>query len=68
MFENKGSNAPVVEGQTYDVKIEDVAKKGDGIARIEGFVIFVPGTKVGDDVKILVETVKRNFAVAKVVT
>lgn len=67
MFESKGSNAPVEAGHTYDVKIEDVAKKGDGIARIEGFVIFVPGTKVGDDVKILVETVKRNFAVAKVV-
>jgi predicted RNA-binding protein with TRAM domain len=67
MFESKGSNAPVVAGQTYDVKIEDVAKKGDGIARIEGFVIFVPGTKVGDQVKIEVETVKRNFAVAKVV-
>ncbi len=68
MFESKGSNAPVVAGQTYDVKIEDVAKKGDGIARIEGFIIFVPGTKVGDQVKIEVETVKRNFAVAKVVT
>jgi predicted RNA-binding protein with TRAM domain len=68
MFESKGSNAPVVEGQTYDVKIEDTAKKGDGIARIEGFVIFVPGSKVGDNVKILVETVKRNFAVAKIVS
>ena len=67
MFESKSSNAPVVEGQTYDVKIEDTAKKGDGIARIEGFVIFVPGTRVGDSVKIQVETVKRNFAVAKVV-
>jgi len=68
MFSDKGTNAPVVAGQTYDVKIEDVAKKGDGIARIEGFVIFVPGSKVGDDLKIEVETVKRNFAIAKIVS
>ncbi len=52
-------------GNTYDVKIEDIAREGDGIARIQGFVIFVPGTKVGDEVKIKVNTVKRNFAIAE---
>lgn len=55
--------APVQEGEEYDVKIEDIAKKGDGIARIEGFVIFVAGTKVGDEVRIQVDSVKRNFAI-----
>lgn len=65
MFRDNKGNAPVAVGNTYDVKIEDIAREGDGIARIQGFVIFVPGTKVGDEVKIKVNTVKRNFAIAE---
>ena len=30
--------APVEIGKQYDVKIEEIARQGDGIARIEGFV------------------------------
>ncbi|MEA3325199.1 MAG: TRAM domain-containing protein, partial [Euryarchaeota archaeon] len=37
-----------------------------GVARIDGFVIFVPGTKVGDSVKIKVDKVMRRFAIAAV--
>lgn len=57
--------APVKVGETYDVSIEDIAKEGDGIGRIEGFVIFVPQTKVGDKVKIKVNKVMRKFAIAE---
>jgi predicted RNA-binding protein with TRAM domain len=57
--------APVKTGETYDVSIDDIAKEGDGIARVEGFVIFVPGTKVGDKVKIKVNKVMRKFAIAE---
>jgi predicted RNA-binding protein with TRAM domain len=55
-------SAPVTAGETYDVTIEGIAQKGDGIAKVEGFIIFVPGTKVGDKVKIKVEKVLRKFA------
>lgn len=65
MLGNQETNAPVTPGETYDVSIEDVAKKGDGIARIEGFVIFVPQTKVGDKIKIKVNKVMRKFAIAE---
>ncbi|HII91144.1 MAG TPA: TRAM domain-containing protein [Methanosarcina sp.] len=47
--------------------MQDIARQGDGIARIEGFVIFVPGTKVGDEVRIKVERVLPKFAFASVV-
>jgi len=57
-------SAPVTAEETYDVTIEGIAKQGDGIAKIEGFVIFVPGTKVGDKVKIKVNKVLRKFAFA----
>lgn len=61
------SNAPVNEGEEYDVKIEDLGRDGDGIARIEGFVVFVSGAKVGDEVKIRITSSRRNFAFAEVV-
>lgn len=59
--------APVEEGETYDVTIEDVGKEGDGIARIKGYVIFVPGTKSGDKVKIRVTAVRGRVSFAEVV-
>jgi predicted RNA-binding protein with TRAM domain len=54
-------------GSQYDVKIEDTARQGDGIARISGLVVFVPNTKINDSVKIEIMEIKRNCAVAEVV-
>ncbi|HUV82433.1 MAG TPA: TRAM domain-containing protein, partial [archaeon] len=34
MFRNQEASAPVDVGETYDVSIEDVAREGDGIARV----------------------------------
>jgi len=59
--------APVVEGKVYDCKIEDIGREGDGVARIENFVIFVPGTKVGDQVKVKITRVMRRMAFGEVV-
>lgn len=68
MSEYQEKVAPVKVGESYDVSIDDVAKEGDGIARVEGFVIFVPQTKVGDKVKIKVNKVMRKFAIAEKTT
>jgi len=56
---------PIGEGEEYEVKIEDLGKEGDGITRIEGFVVFVPETKVGDEVKVRITSVRRRFAFAE---
>ena len=37
----------VAAGAEYDAQIEDTARGGDGIARVEGFVVFVPRTEEG---------------------
>ncbi len=66
--EGQDRNAPVSAGAVHDVTIEGIAREGDGIARIQGFVIFVPGTKVGDQVKIKIEKVLRKFAIATLET
>lgn len=55
---------PVSVGEELEVTIEAVAAKGDGIAKKEGFVIFVPGAKVGDKVRIKINAVKRTCAIA----
>ncbi|MDW7733529.1 MAG: TRAM domain-containing protein [Methanolobus sp.] len=60
------SDAPVEAGEKYDVTIEDIAREGDGIARVDGFVIFVPSTKVGDEVTVKVTKVARKFAFGEV--
>ncbi len=56
---------PVKVGDELDVTIEAVAAKGDGIAKKDGFVIFVPGAAQGDTCKIRVTMVKPSCAVAE---
>ncbi len=66
-YSNRRNSSPLNEGEEYDVKIEDVGRDGDGIARIEGFVVFVTGAKIGDEVKIKITSTRRNFAFAEIV-
>ena len=61
------NSAPINVGEEHEVKIEDVGRDGDGIVRIEGFVIFVKGAKVDDEVKIRINSTRRNFAFAGIV-
>ena len=59
--------APVNVGDELDVKIEAVGEKGDGIAKKEGFVLFVPNAKEGQEVRIRVTKVLRKVGFAEVV-
>jgi len=58
---------PVKEGEEYDVTIETVGRKGDGIAKIQNFIIFVPETRAGDKVKVRITGIGASFATATVV-
>ena len=58
---------PVELGKEYEAKIEDLSRRGDGIAKIEGFIIFVPNTKQGDDVKFKITRVGNRFATGELV-
>jgi len=57
---------PVEMGKEYDVQITEISRKGDGIARIQGFVIFVKDGKVGQNAKIRVTQIGPRFATAEV--
>jgi 23S rRNA (uridine2552-2'-O)-methyltransferase len=57
--------APVREGDELEVTIEDVGREGDGIAKVDGFTLFVPGTETGDTLRVKVDDVKPRFAFAE---
>ena len=61
------NEAPVKFGETYEVNINAVGDKGDGIAKVKGFVLFVAGVKKGDYVKIKITKVLQNVGFAEVV-
>jgi predicted RNA-binding protein with TRAM domain len=56
---------PVELDNEYEAEIEDISRRGDGIAKIKGFVIFVPNTKRGEHVKFKITRVGRRFAVGE---
>ncbi len=51
--------------EELELRIEDMAFGGRGIARVDGFVVFVPGTVPGDRIRATVMKVKKSFAEAR---
>jgi len=58
---------PVKEGDVYDVEIEGIGDKGDGIAKVQGYVIVIPNVKKGDHVKVKVNAVRGKVSFGEVV-
>jgi 23S rRNA (uridine2552-2'-O)-methyltransferase len=59
--------APVAAGDEFDAVVEDVGHEGDGVVKVDGYALFVPGTETGDAVRLRVTDVKPNFGFAEVV-
>lgn len=61
-----GAKAPVEVGKEYEADIVEISHRGDaGVAKIQGFVIFVSGAKQGEHVKFKITRVARRFATAE---
>ena len=58
----------LVVGNTYEVLIQDLGKKGDGIAKVDKYIIFVPGTTKGTTVKVKINNISGTSAFGQVVT
>ncbi len=58
------SNAPqpVEVGKEYNVTITETSRRGDGVAKIDGFVIFVVGGQRGEQARIKITQVGPRFA------
>jgi predicted RNA-binding protein with TRAM domain len=56
---------PVRENQELEVAIGDIGSRGDGIAKLQGFLVFVPRSKIGERVRVRIVSVSGKFAVAE---
>ena len=65
--ETGSSCASIKVGDRFEVTIEDVAFGGEGVARREGFVVFVPFVLLNELVEVEVVEVKRRFARARLI-
>ncbi len=60
---------PVEVGKEYEADIIEKSRRGDaGVAKIQGFVIFVSNAKPGEHVKFKITKVGRRFATADIVS
>jgi predicted RNA-binding protein with TRAM domain len=64
-YEAPQHKATVREGEVYRVSIRDLGKQGDGMARVEGMVVFVRGAKVGEELEVRITKVSGNSAFAE---
>lgn len=58
---------PVKVGEELEVMVSEISRKGDGLARVQGYVVFVPNTKQGDNVRIKIMQIRPNYAIGQVV-
>jgi predicted RNA-binding protein with TRAM domain len=58
---------PVKVGEEIDVTVSEVSRRGDGVARVQGFVIFIPTAKQGMQAKIRIKEIRPNFATAEII-
>ena len=56
--------APVTKGEELELEVESLAYGGNGVARLDGFVVFVRRGLPGDRVRARVTKVKRSHAEA----
>ncbi|MBS7624412.1 TRAM domain-containing protein [Candidatus Bathyarchaeota archaeon] len=59
---------PVELGKEYDVEVKEVSRRGDGVARIQGLVTFIPNAKPGDHIRVKITKIGRRFAEAEIVS
>lgn len=58
---------PVKKNETYEVTIIDQGYEGEGIAKIDGYTIFVPNTIKGEVCKILIVKTTSSHAFGKLI-
>lgn len=55
------------KGDIIEIDIDSSGMNGEGVARCDGLVVFVPYTLVGEKVRAQVLNVKKSFATARVI-
>ncbi|MBM7839034.1 23S rRNA (uracil1939-C5)-methyltransferase [Alkalihalobacillus xiaoxiensis] len=61
----KNQNAPVQKNQTLTVTIDDLTHDGSGVAKVDGYALFVPQALPGETAKIKVIKTKKGYGFAR---
>jgi len=62
------SNLPVKVGEEYDLEITEASNIGaDGVARVQGLVIFVKEGKLGQRVRVRIKSLGSTHAVSEII-
>ena len=56
----------IKEGMTYELTIRDIGKKGDGIAYLDKYIIYVAGAIKGSTVKVKIEKISGTVAFGQI--
>ena len=59
--------APIKKNDVVQVRIEGMTAEGSGVARFDGFAVFVPNSVPGDLLEVTVIKVSDRYAVGKIV-
>ncbi|WP_404996743.1 23S rRNA (uracil(1939)-C(5))-methyltransferase RlmD [Caldifermentibacillus hisashii] len=58
---------PVKKNDYIDVEFVDLTHEGQGVAKIDGFPVFVPGGLQGESAQIKIFNVKKNYGYGKLI-
>ena len=55
------------KNQEISLTIEDFTKEGEGLGKYQGFPFFVKDTVIGDEVRVSITKLKKNYGYARLV-
>jgi predicted RNA-binding protein with TRAM domain len=55
----------VKTNQQIEVAIDDIGSRGDGVARIQGHLMFAPRNRIGERVRVRIRSVSEKFALTE---
>ena len=58
---------PVELGEELEVDITGISPKEEGIAKVQGLVVYIPNAKAGDHVKIKITRIDGKAAKAEII-
>ena len=61
------AQTPVEKNQYIDVTFEDLTHEGDGVAKVDGYPLFVPYGLPGEQAKVKVVKTRKNFGFGKLI-
>ncbi|MDW7670939.1 MAG: 23S rRNA (uracil(1939)-C(5))-methyltransferase RlmD [Bacillota bacterium] len=53
--------------EMIEVTVEDLSHQGEGIAKVNGYPLFIPGALPGDQLQISITQLKKNFGLGRII-